>query len=186
MLGRGGKVTGFHLRIDRPGDQARLAEIRGKLAEAMPELSFILSSEMARANHIAGVLRSLAWGSSTIALIMALVAVLNTLLMAITERQREIGLLSAIGWSPGRVIATIVMEGVLLAVAGVVIGVPLGIFGLKLMMSHSQMGVFLHPSIGLGLVLEAAGCALLAGALGGLYPAWRATRLRPMELLRGE
>ena len=186
LLGREGKVTGFHIRIDHPEDPSRLAAVRAQLTAALPDLTFILSSEMARENHIASMLRALAWGSSTIALVMAFVGVLNTLLMAITERVREIALLSAIGWTPARVIGMIVLEGLLLAAGGVVLGVPAGFLGLRWMMAHAQMGAFLQPEITAGLILQASAAALLVGALGGLYPAWRAMRMRPMELLRGE
>jgi putative ABC transport system permease protein len=106
--------------------------------------------------------------------------------MAITERVREIALLSAIGWTPARVIGMIVLEGLLLAAGGVVLGVPAGFLGLRWMMAHAQMGAFLQPEITAGLILQASAAALLVGALGGLYPAWRAMRMRPMELLRGE
>jgi putative ABC transport system permease protein len=186
LLGRDGKVTGFHIRIDHPENPSRLAAVRDQLNAALPELTFILSSEMARENHLAGMLRALAWGSSTVALVMAFVGVLNTLLMAITERMREIGLLSAIGWTPARVIGMIVLEGLLLAAGGAALGVPMGFLGLQLMTQHAQMGAFLQPEITVALILQASAAALLVGALGGLYPAWRAMRMSPMELLRGE
>jgi len=186
LLAREGKVSGFHLRIDHPEDPARLEDVRKRLAELFPDLTFIESAEMAQHAAITNLLRAMAWASSTIALVMAFVIILNTLLMAVTERTREIGLLSAIGWKPSRVIATIVLEGLLIAAAGAVLGVAVGLLGLKLMTRHPQLGGFLQPDVTFVLVQQAVLLVLAVGALGGLYPAWRATRMRPMELLRGE
>jgi putative ABC transport system permease protein len=186
LLGHEGKVSGFHIRIDRPQDPSRTADVKNRLAASFPELSFIESGEMARYAYITSLLRAMAWASSTIALTMAFVIVLNTLLMAVTERTREIGLLAAIGWKPSRVIATIVLEGLLLAAAGAALGVAAGLLGLRAMIRHPQIGSFLQPQVTPILVLESVALVLAIGALGGLYPAWRATRMRPMELLRGE
>ena len=186
LLDREGKVSGFHIRIDRPEDSARLGEVRNRLAAEFPELVFVESSEMANHAAITNLLRSMAWASSTIALAMAFVIVLNTLLMAVMERTREIGLLAAIGWKPSRVIAMIVLEGMLMASGGALLGVGAGLLGLKLMMMHPQLGSFLQPEVRPVLVLQSVALVLAVGALGGLYPAWRATRMRPMELLRGE
>jgi putative ABC transport system permease protein len=186
LLGREGKVSGFHIRIDHPENPSRLAEVRGRLAETFSEVAFVESSEMVNHTAITNLLRAMAWASSTIALVMAFVIILNTLLIAVTERTREIGVLAAIGWKPSRVIVMIVMEGVLMAAAGAVLGVGAGLLGLKLMMMHPQIGGFLQPEVTPVLVLQAVALVLAVGALGGLYPAWRATRMRPMELLRGE
>ena len=186
LLGREGKVSGFHIRIDHPDNPARLAEVRNRLAATFPELAFVESSEMASHTAITNLLRSMAWASSIIALAMAFVIVLNTLLMAITERAREIGVLTTIGWKPSRVVATIVLEGVLMAAAGTLLGVGAGLLGLKLLMMHPQIGGFLQPEVTPVLVVQSVALVLGVGALGGVYPAWRATRMRPMELLRGE
>jgi putative ABC transport system permease protein len=186
LLGREGRVSGFYIRIDRPGDPRRMADVRAALSAQAPELSFVESGEIARQTHITRLLHAMAWGSSVIALAMAFVIVLNTLLMAVNERTREIALLSAIGWNASRVMAIIVLEGVMLAAAGSVMGVGLGLAGLRWMTRHPQIGGFLQPDVTPELILEAIGMALLVGALGGLYPAWRAVRMRPMELLRGE
>jgi putative ABC transport system permease protein len=185
LLGREGKVSGFHIRIDRPADTAHLAEVRNRLSASFPQLAFVEAAEMANYVQITGVLRAMAWASSSVALVMAFVIVLNTLLMAVTERAREIGLLSAIGWKPVRVIASIVLEGLIMAAAGTVFGIGGGLLGLRLMMMNPRVAGFLQPEVTSVLVLQCVALVLLVGGLGGLYPAWRATRMRPMELLRG-
>jgi putative ABC transport system permease protein len=186
LLDREGKVSGFHIRIDRPGDSAHLAQVLNRLTESFPQLAFVESSDMANYVQITGVLRAMAWASSTVALVMAFVIVLNTQLMAVTERTREIGLLSAIGWKPWRTIVSIILEGVLMAAAGTVFGIGGGLLGLKLLMMNPRVGGFLQPEVTYVLVIECVALVLFVGALGGLYPAWRATQSRPMGLLRGE
>jgi len=186
LLGREGKVSGFHIRVDRPGDSAHLAQVQNRLTASFPQLAFVQSSDMANYVQITGVLRAMAWASSTVALVMAFAIVLNTQLMAVTERAREIGLLSAIGWNPWRAIASIILESVLMAAVGTVFGIGGGLLGLKLLTMNPRMGGFLQPEVTYLLVFECIALVLFVGVLGGLYPAWRATQVRPMELLRGE
>ena len=63
---------------------------------------------------------------SIIALITAGLSVLNVLLMAVQERTRETGIMMAIGWSDRRIMAAIVLEGMIAGIAGCIVGVPLG------------------------------------------------------------
>ncbi len=186
LVGREGKVSGFHIRVERPQDPAWLSEIKSRLSAGFPELTFVESSDVASNASVTRLLRAITWGSSTIALVMAFVSVLNTLLMSVSERTREIGLLSAIGWSSTRVITMIVLEGLLMASAGAMLGVGLGLLGLQRIMAHPKMGGLIQPEVTMMLIVQAVVLALVIGALGGVYPAWRATRLRPMELLRNE
>ncbi len=186
LIGREGKVTGFLIRVDHPEDAAEMARIRSRLALSFPALDFVEADELARNNHLARLVRAIAWSSSWIAMSMAFLAVLNTLLMSVTERMREIGLYNALGWGTSRVIAMVVLEGVLLSAAGAVLGVILGLVGIRWIMALPQIGAMLQPEVTPILVLEAIGLALLLGAFGGLYPAWRATRMNPVDLLRSE
>jgi putative ABC transport system permease protein len=186
LTGREGKVSGFHIRVDRPQDPEQMAEVKSRLSAAHPELAFAESGEVANNAHVTRLIRAISWSSSSIALVMAFVTVLNTLLMSVSERTREIGLLSAIGWRAGRVILTIVLEGLLIAAAGAALGVGLGLMGLRWIMVHPQMGGLIQPDVTPKLVMQAVVLALAVGSLAGVYPAWRATRLRPMALLRSE
>jgi len=186
LLGREGKVSGFHVRVRHPEDAAEMARVESALASAFPDLSFAQTGDFIRNNHVMRLLRAMAWCSSTIALAMAFVAVLNTLLMSVTERTRDLGLLCAVGWHPARVMGLVALEGLWLAALGAALGTALGLACLHWIMRHPQMGALLQPEATPGLVVEAAGLVLLLGFAGGLYPAWRATRLNPASLLRSE
>ena len=186
LLGREGKVNGFHVRVASPEDPGEIPRMQGRLAAAFPALSFSEANSVAENNHITRLLRAIAWSCSSTALLMASAAVLNTLLMSVVQRTREIGLLSAVGWQPGRVMAMVVLEGLMLAAAGASVGILFGLGCLRLMGAHPKLGGLIQPEVTPGIVVEAAVGALLLGIVGSLYPAWRATRLNPVELLRGE
>jgi putative ABC transport system permease protein len=186
LIGREGKVSGFHIRIEHPEIADELARVQTRLGAAFPELIFIESGEIGRNTQITQLLRAIAWSSSTIALGMAFVVVLNTLLMSVAERNRELGLLCALGWSPSRVMAIVILDGLILSAAGAAVGSALGLVCIRWISSHPKLGGLFQPEVTTGLISEAVGMALLLGFLGGLYPAWRATRLNPMELLRSE
>jgi putative ABC transport system permease protein len=186
LLGRSGKVTGFDLRLDRPDDAASVVEVRSRLAAAFPDLLFTESKDMADRDNVQRVLRAVAWITSAIALIMALVVILNTLLLSVTERTHEIGILSALGWPAERILLMIVLEGLILAAAGSVAGALLGIAGMNWLTSLPQAKGFIVPVISWRLVLEVTGAALFLGAMGSIYPAARAVSLEPVDALRYE
>jgi len=122
---------------------------------------------------------------SFLAALVSAIGVANTMLMSVFDRTREIGLLRAIGWSRGRIVALVEQEGLLLALFGGVAGLPLGL-GLvqasKLLIQLGWLDVRIDPL----LYGQAVGFALLIGLFGSLYPAWRAANLQPTEALRYE
>ena len=141
---------------------------------------------MAENNSILKLLRAMVWGVSVIALIMALVIILNTLLMSVTERTREIGIFLAIGWSGGRILSMFILEGLLLSCSGGLIGTGAGIFGLQILAEHPRLQGFIEVGIALTLLFQVFSSAVLIGLLGSLLPAWRAMKLNTIEALRYE
>lgn len=120
-----------------------------------------------------------------IALIVGVIGVMNTMGMAISERQSELGLLSTVGWSPARVAALILGEGVAVSVIGAGVGLLFGVIGADLLVKALGVSSYVSPSVtawglGRGLLVGVA-----IGVLGGLYPAWRVTRMTPLKALSG-
>jgi putative ABC transport system permease protein len=185
LVGRQGKVNGFHIRVSRPEDREEMAAVLSRLSSAFPDLTFAEAGNVAENNRIAKLLRAIAWSCSTVAFAMASMTVLNTLLMAVVQRGREMGMLSAVGWMPARVMAMVVLEGLILVAAGAIAGILGGLACLRLLAAHPKLGTIFQPEVTARIIGEAAVFALLLGFAGALYPAWRATRVRPVELLKG-
>ena len=185
LFDRPGVVTVFCLRLTdgRPGAVA--AFIKAHTTE-FPELTPGEARTFGKDSPFFETIGVLAWAISSVALLAGLVGVLNTLLMSVTERIRELGILSALGWQPARVVALIVIEGLLLTAAGSVVGVSAGVGALRLLAAHPRLAGLLDPEITLRLGVEAIVATIVLGGLGSLYPAWRAVRLRPVDALRHE
>jgi putative ABC transport system permease protein len=114
---------------------------------------------------------------------MGVLMVLNTLLMAVLERTREIGILSAIGWSKERIMGALVIEGFLLSALGSTLGIVLGIGGSRLLSAIPAIGRYIAVRPTLGLIVITALAAIILGILGSFYPAWVATRASPADAL---
>jgi putative ABC transport system permease protein len=121
---------------------------------------------------------------AVIAAAMSAVNVITALAMATQERTREIGIFSALGWSSGRIIESIVVEGVLLCAIGCALGVLLS-FGAAWAVPHIPVIgnlISLRPNV--ALIAPVVGAAFVLCILGALLPAWRAVRILPAEALR--
>ncbi len=184
MVERRGRVNSFHIQIASPDSRIATNKIIAHLEEKFPVLAFNETEEVADHNQVMQMLRAISWSTSVIAVIIALVVVLNTMLMSVFEQTRQIGILSAIGWQPGRILLLIVLEGILLVAVGAVFGVGMGIGALHILAVMPEGRGFIQPGVDMGVVLEAAIAAFVLGGLGSMYPAWRAVRIDTVKALR--
>lgn len=113
------------------------------------------------------------------------IGVANTMLMSVFDRTREIGLLRAIGWSRLRIIVMIESEGVLLAIGGGLLGLPIGLGLIEASGYMIKLG-WLDVSLDAATYFQAVGAAVVIGLVGSFYPAVRASYLQPTEALRYE
>ena len=150
----------------------------------MPDAAFTATGDLAEQNVIVGLLDAIAWATSAIALFMGTVIVANTLMMAVAERTVEIGILSAIGWSRRRILGMILLEGLMLGAAGGLVGCVAGVAAAYWIATLPVIGGFLDPQVTPALVAEVFVAVVALSGLGGLYPAWRASRAQPAEALR--
>ena len=137
-------------------------------------------------NQFVQLAHASAWGTSSIALLIGIFGIANTMAMSVFERTREIGILRAIGWSRGHILILIQLEAATLGLGGGLLGIAFGCCALHLLAALPQTASIVSASLPLLLLAEALGIAVLAGLIAGALPAWRASQLSPMEALRYE
>jgi putative ABC transport system permease protein len=124
-------------------------------------------------------------------LLMALLGIANTMLMSVRERTREIGTMMAVGVRRRQILGLFLLEAAILGLAGGLLGLAAGgafvhhyqAPGITIRMTGSTSSIVLHPFIQAPYVLRVFVTATVGAALAALYPAYRASRLRPVEAL---
>lgn len=180
-----GKVTSFNIRLRDPGTRDSRNERCGWLESRFPELSFFPSENLAGQSAALGFLRAFTGATSAIALCVALIVTVNTLLMSVTERTSEFAIYSALGWKPTRILSLVLVEGTALSIAGGALGLAAGWLALHRI---ANLPYLMAIETTFDPVLAASGAvAILALGLGGsLYPAWRASRVQPAAAIGGQ
>ncbi len=116
-----------------------------------------------------------------IAAIIAGLGVINTMLMSVMERTKEIGTLRAVGWTRANVIYSVIFESGIIGATGGILGIIFGVLG-----SYAfSLGFGLTTAVSFFLIFECFLFALILGIFGGIYPAIVASRMVPVEALRG-
>ena len=146
------------------------------------------------ANQVLALLQALLGSVGALALLVAALGVANTMMMAIYERTREIGVLKALGASPGEIRALFTTEAALIGFIGGVFGLILGTLLGRLvdwiahryLINEGVTGISHLSVVPPWLAIGAIAFATLIGLLAGLYPAARAARLDPVQALRHE
>ena len=122
------------------------------------------------------------WLMTGIGVVIALLSILNTMLMSVAERMIEFGVLKANGWSAWDILRLITWESALLGVVGGASGCVLG-WGV-VQLTNFLMPTKVHMYASPALLLFSLGFSTVLGVVGGLYPAWWAVRMSPMEAIR--
>jgi putative ABC transport system permease protein len=183
LLNREGELTAVNLRVRPDVDCAEVAEaIRRQYRNLKP----IRTSEETQQNAGLQLARAMSWATSLVALFIGLVGTLNSMLMTVIERTREMGMLRAIGWQRWRIAAVLLAESLFLSAIGALLGLGLGVLALKAALSYPKISGLLTPGLSLRLVLQAFSLALGLGLLGGFLPALRGSGMDPTEALRQE
>jgi len=124
--------------------------------------------------------------------------ILNTMLMAVLERTKELGMLGAIGMSKGKIFSMVMLETVFLTLLGGAVGIVLAVaallptlqtgidlsFFMEDQFEDFGFGSMFYPILKVGMLIEIMAWVALAGVLSALYPAVKALKLNPLEALR--
>lgn len=122
---------------------------------------------------------------------VVLISIMNVLIMAVYERIREIGTISAIGTSPRRLLVLFLTEGFLLSLLGTAVGSAISLLTIAILHARTltfsfgrQENLVLAPTIGLGDVVSICLITIFVAVLASLQPAWKASRMDPITALR--
>lgn len=172
-------------------DPASLARITDELSEKVPGIQIVTMNQVMNSiSSLAASAKVLSLSIALIAIIVSSVGVMNAMLMAVFERTQEIGMMRAIGGSRFDIFRIILMEGILLTVSGGLAGILaavagsdlIGLFVKKVMpyVPNGNMAAFDPGIAGASLLF-----AVLVGIASGLYPAWKASTITPIEAIKG-
>jgi lipoprotein-releasing system permease protein len=196
-----GGVTGLRLKLD---DMYQAVPVRNQLVNALPGGYWISDWTMRHANLFRAVKIEKTMMFIILLLIVAVAAfnLVSTLVMVVTDKQADIAILRTLGSTPGSIMRIFIVQGVVIGVVGVSIGV---IAGVTLALNLGAVVAWLEQVLNIQFmpadiyyintfpselhwddVVKIASISVVLSVLGTLYPAWRASRTQPAEALRYE
>lgn len=183
LLNRGRTVSFIFVDVQNP---VQAEAVRDAIDRRFAEARASLSSEFAQNTDDMQSTMAMMSAIQFLAMLVGGIVVANTMIMSIFERTREIGTLRAVGWEARRILGQILQESLYLCLFAAIVG---ALFGVALLTAVAQIpgaNQFVSPSWSIQTFITAFGVAIVLGIVGGLYPAWRASQLRPVEALRYE
>ncbi len=183
-----GKLTGLGIKVKKDAD---IAALENRLYD-LPDVQVVSMAQVkSTIMNLVNSARVIVLGIAGIAIIIAMAGVINTILMSVLERYAEIGIIKSMGAMPLDIFKMIWMETALLCGFGGAFGIGLAFLTARLseaavryFLPYAPNGalVALDPGItGFAFLLIVTG-----GLLSGVYPAWRAARVRPLDAIRSE
>ena len=143
-----------------------------------------------------GIIQTALWIIGLFTLLSGIVGVSNIMLITVKERTREFGIRKAIGATPWSILKLIIIESVIITTFFGYVGMLLGVAANEYMdatIGHTTVNsgvfeatMFLNPTVGIDVCIEATPVMIIAGTIAGLIPARKAAKIRPIEALRAE
>ncbi len=186
LVDKPGKVNILNLRLDGQASTEEVERLRKEIRASLPGFTAITSAELVSQNAVVRISKAMSQATVVIAGLVGALVVFNTMLMSVSERTREIGLLLALGWQRRSVVRLILTESALLCLVGGLLGIFLGM-GITWGLEHIElMRGKIEALFSFSFLLGVLGLSILLGLAGGLLPALKAARLRPSVALRQE
>jgi putative ABC transport system permease protein len=212
ITGNTGNVSSLDVYADNASDVDTIAEViqaaySGLSATTNADRMQMYQTALNNAESTVGQTQTVAFEEIVIAIVATSLIVLVMMLYSVRERTKEIGILKAIGFSNWSVMSQFMLEGILISLMAGAVGIVIGIVGAPYISSlllpsanrvnlFSARGSFGSQAVNFSVsatvapdlrtLLLGVGAVVLLGAIGSLYPAWRASRTSPMEALRYE
>ena len=142
------------------------------------------------------IIHTFLWVVGLFTLLSGIVGVSNIMLITVKERTHEFGIRKAIGAKPWSILKLIIIESVIITTFFGYVGMLFGIFANEYMdatlghevtdLGMEKITLFVNPTVGLDVCFEATMVMVIAGTIAGLIPAYKASKIRPIEALRAE
>jgi len=183
------EVSEIAIRLKNP---AQLDAVYAQLSKELSgsELEVHTWAALSPFSNIANMIDLLAVFIKVMMVSIVLISVMNVMVMAVYERIREIGTISAIGTPPRRILALFLTEGLLLGLGGTALGTLISLAAIyalniwKLTVNFgTQQGIVLSPSVSATDVVTIAALVVIMALLASLQPAWKASRMDPVSAL---
>lgn len=188
LLGQADVATAIGVKVNDP---ERMKEITDTLTAAVPGIQIVTMGEVMNSiSNLAASARALSLAIVLIAILISAVGVMNSILMAVFERSQEIGMMRAVGASRRDIFRIILEETTILSLGGGLLGIAVSILGSTLIEAFVRSVMPYVPSGNLisfdpGLALGSVVFILAIGLCAGLYPAWKASKINPVEAIKG-
>ncbi len=182
------KLTAVGIKVKK---EANITLVEQKLYD-LPDVQVVSLAQVKETiMSLISTAKMMVFSIALIAILIAMLGVVNTILMSVFERFQEIGIIKSIGAMPWDVFKLIWVETIILCLLGGGLGIGFSFVLSKItetlirsLLPYTPTGSLVVISSGLGLLTMAM--VLGIGILSGLYPAWRAARVRPLESIRSE
>jgi putative ABC transport system permease protein len=188
IFGKEGLITAAGIKIDK---NANTADLENKLYD-LPDVQVVSMAQVKTTiMSLVSTAKVMVFSIALIAILIAMLGVVNTILMSVLERVQEIGIIKSMGAMPWDVFRMIWTETIILCLLGGAIGIGIAFVLAKItdvlirrLLPYTPTGSLIAIDSRLGLLT--LGVVLAIGLVSGIYPAWRAARVRPLESIRSE
>jgi len=182
------ELTGIGIKVKKDANMAQFEEKMYKL----PDVQVVSLAQVKQTiMTLVSTAKVMVFSIALIAILISVVGVINTILMSVMERLQEIGILKSMGATAWDIFKLIWLETLILCISGGIIGAALAMATAKLtevlirqLLPYAPSGGLVQ--INLSLVILTFGVVILIGLLSGVYPSWKAGRVRPLEAIRSQ